>query len=37
MPLYGAIDLHSNNNYVVVIEDKEQVVFRRSLNFVSSK
>jgi transposase len=29
MPLYGAIDLHSNNNYLVVIDEKDQVVLRR--------
>jgi len=29
MPLYGAIDLHSNNNYLVVIDQKDQVVLRR--------
>jgi transposase len=29
MPLYGAIDLHSNNIYLVVSDEKDQVVLRR--------
>jgi transposase len=29
MPLYGAIDLHSNNNYLVVSDEKDQGVLRR--------
>lgn len=29
MPLYGAIDLHSNNNYLVVSDEKDEVVLRR--------
>jgi transposase len=29
MTLYAAIDLHSNNNYLVVIDEKDTVVFRR--------
>jgi hypothetical protein len=29
MTLYAAIDLHSNNNYLVVIDERDQVVFRR--------
>ena len=29
MPLYGAIDLHSNNNYLVVSDEKDALVLRR--------
>jgi transposase len=29
MRLYAALDLHSNNNYLVVIDERDQVVFRR--------
>jgi hypothetical protein len=29
--LYAGIDLHSNNNVVVVIDDKDKVVYRRRL------
>jgi transposase len=29
MPLYGAIDLHSNNNYLVVSDEKDELVLRR--------
>jgi transposase len=29
MTLYAAIDLHSNNNYLVVIDERDQVAFRR--------
>ena len=31
MALYGAIDLHSNNNYLVVMDSGDRVVFRRRL------
>jgi hypothetical protein len=36
MPLYAAIDLHSNNNYLVVIDERDQVVFRRKQGNVLS-
>ena len=29
MTLYAALDLHSNNNYLVVIDERDQLVFRR--------
>jgi transposase len=29
--LYGAIDLHSNNNVIVIIDEKDQVIYRRRL------
>jgi transposase len=32
MPLYGAIDLHSNNNYLVVMDSRDEVVLRRRLD-----
>ena len=31
MKLYGAIDLHSNNNVTVVINEQDQVVYQRRL------
>jgi transposase len=31
MALYGGIDLHSNNNVVVVIDDHDQIIFQRRL------
>ena len=31
MKLYGAIDLHSNNNVTVVIDEKDEVVYRKRL------
>jgi transposase len=31
MKFYAGIDLHSNNNYVVVIDERDQVVHRRKL------
>ena len=29
MTLYAALDLHANNNYLVVIDEQDQVVYRR--------
>jgi hypothetical protein len=31
MKLYGAIDLHSNNNVTVLINEKDEVVYRKRL------
>jgi hypothetical protein len=31
MKLYGAIDLHSNNNVTVVIDEQDQVVYQKRL------
>ena len=31
MQLYGAIDLHSNNNVTVVIEEQDKVVYEKRL------
>lgn len=31
MKLYGAIDLHSSNNVVVVIDEQDQVVYQKRL------
>lgn len=31
MKLYGAIDLHSNNNVAVLIDEKDEVVYRKRL------
>ena len=31
MKLYGAIDLHSNNNVTVVINEQDKVVFKKRL------
>jgi len=31
MKLYGAIDLHSNNNVMVVINEQDQVVYQKRL------
>jgi transposase len=31
MKLYGAIDLHSNNNFTVLIDEQDQVVYRKRL------
>lgn len=31
MKLYGGIDLHSNNNYVGIIDRKEKKVFKKKL------
>lgn len=31
MKLYGAIDLHSNNNYTVIIDEQDRAVFRQKL------
>ena len=36
MPLYAAIDLHSNNNFLVVIDEQDRVVFRRKQSNVLS-
>jgi transposase len=32
MKLYGAIDLHSNNNVTVLIDEKDQVVYQKRLS-----
>ncbi len=31
MPLYGAMDLHSNNTYVVVLDDQDQCLLDKRL------
>jgi uncharacterized protein (DUF934 family) len=31
MQLYGAIDLHSNNNVTVLIDEQDQVVYQKRL------
>ena len=31
MKLYGAIDLHSNNNVLVVIDENDNMLFRKRL------
>jgi len=31
MKLYGAIDLHSNNNVTVLIDEQDQVVYQKRL------
>ena len=31
MKLFGAIDLHSNNNVTVLINEKDEVVYRKRL------
>ncbi len=31
MKLYGAIDLHSNNNVTVVIDEQDKVVYEKRL------
>jgi transposase len=31
MKLYGAIDLHSNNNVTVLIDENDQVVYKKRL------
>jgi transposase len=31
MKLYGAIDLHSNNNVTVLIDERDQVVYQKRL------
>ena len=31
MKLYGAIDLHSNNNVTVVIDEKDKVIYQKRL------
>jgi len=31
MELYGGIDLHSNNNVIVLTDEQDQVVLRRRL------
>ncbi len=31
MKLYGAIDLHSNNNVTVVIDEQDQIVYQKRL------
>ncbi len=28
-PLYGGIDLHANNSLIVVLDDQDQIVFRK--------
>ena len=35
MKLYGAIDLHSTNNVMVVINEHDQVVYQKRLPNVS--
>ena len=31
MKLYGAIDLHSNNNVTVLMDEKDKVVYQKRL------
>ena len=31
MKLYGAVDLHSNNNVTVLIDEKDKVVYQKRL------
>ena len=31
MKLYGAIDLHSNNSYIVILDEQDRVVFHKRL------
>jgi transposase len=31
MPLYGGIDLHANNSVVVLLNEQDQVVYRKRL------
>jgi hypothetical protein len=31
MKLYGAIDLHSNNNVTVLIDEKDKVIYQKRL------
>ena len=31
MKLFGAIDLHSNNNVTVLIDERDEVVYRKRL------
>jgi len=33
MKLYGAIDLHSNNNVTILIDEQGQVVYRKRAGF----
>ena len=32
MKLYGGIDLHSNNNVVALLDEQDEVVYRRRLS-----
>ena len=31
MPLYAGIDLHSNNNYVIVMKPNQEVIYDKRL------
>jgi hypothetical protein len=31
MKLYGAIDLHSNNSFTVVLDEKDRVIYQKRL------
>ena len=31
MKLYGGIDLHANNNVVVLLDERDQVVYQKRL------
>jgi transposase len=31
MKLYGGIDLHSNNNVIALLDERDQVVYQRRL------
>jgi hypothetical protein len=36
MKLYAGLDLHSNNNVIVIVNESDQVVFRRRQANVAS-
>jgi len=32
MPLYGGIDLHANNSVIVLLNEQDQVIYRKRLS-----
>jgi transposase len=32
MPLYGGIDLHANNSVIVLLNEQDEVVYRKRLS-----
>ena len=32
MPLYGGIDLHANNSVIVLLNDQDEVIYRKRLS-----
>jgi hypothetical protein len=34
MSLYGGIDLHANNSVIVVINEQDEVIYRKRLNWL---